>query len=112
MKIKIYLAASGSGMLAGMGITVNEPIAMKLAWEGDSIADLDIESGISDEAALEDVFRIFNIEHPLQYRNRSLSVGDIVSIENRNFTCESVGWKYVGSEPLSDTFTRQETVIV
>src|SRR5579884_1484710 len=51
----------------------------------------------SDSPVLEEIFRIFNIEHPADYRNRSLSIGDVVTIdEARSYRCACVGWELLG----------------
>ncbi|PTY92929.1 YodL domain-containing protein [Heyndrickxia sporothermodurans] len=46
--------------------------------------------------ALEELFRIFNIDHPENYPGRSLSAGDLVMIEDDDeriyFLCGSFGW--------------------
>lgn len=47
------------------------------------------------ELILEILFRIFNIEHPVGYKGRSLSVGDIVQVDNLYFICDSFGWKKI-----------------
>lgn len=49
---------------------------------------------------LEDVFRIFNIEHPEGYKGRSLSVSDVVEVihspdSSKFFFCEPVGFTEV-----------------
>lgn len=47
-------------------------------------------------ALLEDIFRIFNISKPENFKGHSLSVSDIVSIhdgEERIFYCDICGWK-------------------
>lgn len=41
---------------------------------------------------LDKIFRILNMEHPDDYTGRSLSVSDIVEINNRYFFCDSFGW--------------------
>ena len=67
--------------------------AKRIAFSG--LAELEkyqgspeIDSGVYDEvfagevtcAGLEDVFRMFNLEHPRGYTGRSLSVSDIVQV--------------------------------
>lgn len=48
---------------------------------------------------LEDVFEVFNLHHPKDYRGHSLSVSDIVrvighkEIEDGYYFCDSFGWK-------------------
>ena len=56
--------------------------------------------GDVDAANLEDVFRIFNLEHPDGYTGRSLSVSDVVEIMNDPeragfYFCDTVGFKKV-----------------
>jgi len=41
---------------------------------------------------LEKLFEIFNIAHPEDYHNRSMSVSDIIQIDDRYFFCASVGF--------------------
>ncbi len=55
----------------------------------------------SPAIALEELFRIFNIEHPEDYRGRSLSVSDIVILgdadgNNANtWFCDIFGWQNI-----------------
>ena len=50
---------------------------------------------------LEDVFRIFNIDHPAGYTGRSLSVSDVVEVEEAEhitpgfYFCDSIGFKKI-----------------
>jgi hypothetical protein len=49
-----------------------------------------------DAAALDKAFEIFNINHPSDYKQRSLSVGDVVVLDRTlAYSCESVGWKLI-----------------
>lgn len=56
--------------------------------------DLVYTGDVNDNASLEDVYRIFNIDHPEDYRGRSLSVSDIVEFPERGtaFFCQDFGW--------------------
>jgi hypothetical protein len=63
--------------------------------------EYDVPAG-PDASVLEDAFRLFNIEEEdpraVEYRsrrNRSLSVGDVVEINDRRYACEMLGWKLV-----------------
>lgn len=51
---------------------------------------------------LENLFEIFNLNHPEGYRARSLSVSDIVRINDGNeieyYYCDSFGWKDITKE--------------
>ena len=39
-----------------------------------------VYEGAVEASGLEDVYRVFNLEHPSEYRGRSLSVSDIVEV--------------------------------
>lgn len=41
------------------------------------------------------LFEVFNIHHPNEFKGRSLSVSDIVKVNNQYYHCQSVGWKEV-----------------
>ena len=55
--------------------------------------------------SLEDVYRMFNLEHPADYTGRSMSVSDIVEVvEDANLSpgfyfCDSVGFEQVQFDP-------------
>ena len=42
---------------------------------------------------LEDLFRIFNVERPSDFRGHSLSISDIVEIDGKYYYCDDIGWK-------------------
>lgn len=63
-------------------------------------------SGTVQANNLEDVFRIFNTEHPPEHAGRSLSVSDIVEVVSRSgsvmpgfYYCDSIGFQKVDFEP-------------
>ena len=41
---------------------------------------------------LEKIFEIFNIHKPANFHGHSLSVSDIVEINNKYYYCDSMGW--------------------
>ena len=43
--------------------------------------------------ALEELFEIFNIKRPEDFKGRSMSISDIVEIDGKNYYCDFVGWK-------------------
>ena len=56
--------------------------------------------GEVDAAGLEDVYKIFNIDKPDDYRGRSMSVSDVVAIRNsgeetKYFFCDAIGFKQI-----------------
>jgi hypothetical protein len=38
---------------------------------------------------------MFNLEHPKDFRGHSLSVSDIVQMEDEFYYCDSFGWKKI-----------------
>lgn len=65
---------------------------------------------------IEDVYRIFNIDQPKDYKGRSLSVSDVVEIVRSDsvkpgfYYCDSIGFKGVEFDP-SETHRPKETKI-
>lgn len=61
-------------------------------------SNLEVDDDATDAQILEQLFYIFNMEHPKGYKAHSLSVGDVVTIDQVDgtqhyYSCESVGWK-------------------
>jgi len=52
----------------------------------------------SELHALEKLFEIFNINHPKDYRGRSLSISDVIAINGATYYCDSVGWTKIEFE--------------
>jgi len=52
---------------------------------------------ISDSMVLETIFNRFNLYIPENYEARSLSVSDIVVLGEKQFYCDSFGWKELWS---------------
>lgn len=44
------------------------------------------------DEVLEDLFYIFNVNHPLDFKGHSLSVSDIVEVNGVSYYCDSTGW--------------------
>ena len=42
--------------------------------------------------ALEELFEIFNVRRPNDFKCRSMSVSDIVEVDGENYYCDAVGW--------------------
>lgn len=78
-------------------------------WQGTDA----IDSGIYDKVfegevkadSLEDVYRIFNVDRPSDFKGRSLSISDIVEVEESPevekgfYFCDSVGFTKVDFDP-------------
>lgn len=95
------------------------PDLFRRAWNTPAILPGDrlefVHGGIvvtneSEAELLAKIFEIYNIDHPVGYNERSLSVGDVVIINGRWFVCEIRGWtrtaprqvEYVPSDDLID----------
>ena len=65
-----------------------------------SLYDVVFEGEV-DARDLEDVYRIFNVEHPEGYKGRSLSVSDVVEVISADdinpghYFCDSIGFKQI-----------------
>lgn len=55
--------------------------------------DIDIKDNVM--VMLEKLFTIFNIDHPKDFRGHSLSVSDIVKMNNKYYYCDDFGWTEV-----------------
>lgn len=49
--------------------------------------------GEVEASNLEEVFTIFNVNHPEGYKGRSLSVSDVVEVDETYWFCDSWGFK-------------------
>ena len=68
------------------------------AWRGDLELPLSSIAGEDDAdlEALDHIFYRFNLDHPEDFLGPSLSVGDIVTLEDsRSYVCLSVGWRRI-----------------
>lgn len=69
-------------------------------------------------ANLEDVYQMFNLDHPADYRGRSLSVSDVVEVngaarvEPGFYFCNSIGFQKVTFEPEKAQQPNQNTIRV
>ena len=43
--------------------------------------------------ALEELFDIFNVRCPNDFKGRTMAVSDIVEVEGKNYYCDGVGWE-------------------
>ena len=74
--------------------------------------------GMVEARDLEDVFRIFNIDHPDGYRGRSLSVSDIVETVDKDtgehcwHYCDKIGFKEVSFDPNKTAELRADKITV
>jgi len=62
----------------------------------DEIEDDGIYLNQADKDILEGLFERFNCgEYPESYRGHSLSVGDIVELNDNLYICDSIGWNKI-----------------
>jgi len=53
----------------------------------------EIETDKTDEfEILEEIFTLLNVNHPEDYKGHSLSVSDIVVLNDKKYYCDSYGW--------------------
>lgn len=70
------------------GFNFNE---YKKVYEG----EVEYIAGDDKMNILEDIFKKFNLCHPDDFHGHSLSVSDVVVLDNAVYYCDSVGWKEV-----------------
>lgn len=93
---------------------IKDPIKCNYAWMSWKIAKRDINlmdydcvytdsiDGEDPDAVLENLYEMFNINHPLDFNGHSLSVSDIVVLFDDNgcrwYYCDSFGWKDITAD--------------
>ncbi|WP_067477619.1 hypothetical protein [Nocardia amamiensis] len=103
VRVRVYLNTDPTALLTGYRPDAPVTLAYTYTLRADPAAD-------TDQALLERVFAAFN-DHPEHdddqihtdtwygKRLRSLSVGDVVGLDNRHYTCQSRGWTRVPAPP-------------
>lgn len=61
----------------------------------DEVYSGEIEGGNSDYFVLEDLFELFNIRRPEDFKGHSLSTSDVVVLNGTMYYCDSLGWKKI-----------------
>ena len=61
----------------------------------ETVYEGEFDSGDDIDVILDNIFEIFNIDHPSDFRGHSLSVSDVVVIDGVKYYCDSIGWKNV-----------------
>lgn len=54
-----------------------------------------IEGSTNMVHVLDNIFRLFNLNHPKDFKGHSLSVSDVVYIDGHYWFCDSYGWEDV-----------------
>lgn len=61
----------------------------------DKVYEGEINSDDIDSIILEELFRIFNIDHPSDFKGHSLSVSDVVILGGKKYYCDNYGWQLI-----------------
>ena len=93
---------------------IKDPIKCNYAWMSWKTAKRDINlmdydcvytdsiDGEDPDAVLENLYEMFNINHPLDFNGHSLSVSDIVVLFDDNgckwYYCDSFGWRDITAD--------------
>ncbi|MFW5962546.1 MAG: YodL domain-containing protein [bacterium] len=97
----VDLIAEGYELVWGTYFNYDALSAVESALpQTDSLRDIDI---------LSTMFNIFNIKHPDNYQARSLSVSDIVSIDNNFYHCQAGGWKKIKVEGFEEVLEKAQS---
>lgn len=71
----------------------------------EKVYETEIEPGNSDMETCEKVYYIFNMAHPDDYKSRSLSMSDIVSVDGRLYMCDRFGFR-----PVDGTMSKSRRI--
>ena len=89
MKIKLYQLPKGNKKIFLSYAYIKEEMKEEIKLsEYELVFDGEVEG--SD---IEDVFFLFNVNHPEGYTGRSMSVSDIVEINGTYYFCDAFGFK-------------------
>ena len=60
------------------------------------VYESEIPGGRDDQVVLDELFELHNLQHrPNPQGMTSMSVGDVVVLENRAYQCDRIGWKVI-----------------
>lgn len=122
MKIKIYQInlERDRDRVAFAGLDYLQQFHGSTEVDG-SIYDMVFEGDV-DCSDLEDVFQVFNLDHPAEYQGRSLSVSDVVEIvevpkfvdgiEPGFYYCDSIGFKQIEFNTEASRMPAEDTIRV
>ena len=98
MKFKLYqikkqLVSTGTYLFMSYNFAKNHGFDIR---DYDVVYEGEIESGRYIEDTLENIFYMFNMQRPEDFKGHSMSVSDIVEINGEFFYTDSVGFKSLG----------------
>lgn len=70
----------------------NDKVSPKKSWYNEVYAG-EIEPKVDVIATLEELYFIFNMRHPADFKGHSLSVSDVVLLDGKYYYCDSFGYK-------------------
>ena len=84
-----YIKFSSLEMLEHLGLKVTRDM-YEIVWEGE------VDESETVDGTLEDIFRRFNIgAKPEDYKGHSLSVSDIVRLDDKYYYCDSYSFEQI-----------------
>ena len=54
-----------------------------------------VYEGEFESGDLEELFTMFNLNHPVDFRGHSMSTSDVVVLEGQPYYCDSFGWEKI-----------------
>lgn len=61
-------------------------------WDYKKVYEGEIDEDENTAHLLDVIFRIFNLNHPEDFRGHSLSVSDVVELNGVKYYCDNYGW--------------------
>lgn len=103
MKVTIFQQSKGDFIQSQLGALMGKSIAVQgrdyqavyLIEDIAAFSERQITEETPYEEVLDYLFYVFNVEHPEDYRARSMSVSDVVEINQERYVCEGIGWRKV-----------------
>lgn len=63
---------------------------------------------MGDDDALNHLFRKFNMDRPADFRSYSLSMADVVVLDDRAYYCDTAGWRRLHAGDVQGPFTLEK----
>lgn len=91
MRIKIYQIKSLDDKKKFNSVEDSSTIDVNI-YEKVYDGELNLPEDTSITEILEEVYFVFNMQHPKGFCGHSLSVSDVVTFDNKAYVCNSFGW--------------------
>lgn len=63
----------------------------KQVYEGET----NLDEKFDNITILDNLFNKFNLNHPEDFRGHSLSVSDVITLDEKMYYCDNLGWKEI-----------------